>query len=321
MAEAYLHSGEKKPRLVILAGPTAVGKTSLSLALAKAIGGEIISADSMQVYKHMDIGSAKIRPDEREGIPHFMIDELEPSEAFNVLFFQQRAKEYMKGIYERGNIPILVGGTGFYIQAVLYDIDFTQNRDDQGIRKQLEKEAVEKGPLYLYERLQTVDPASCEVIHANNVKRLIRALEYYELTGEPISRHNEEQRRKESPYDFSFFVLTDERQKLYQQIDLRVEKMAAAGLVEEVAALKEMGYDRSFVSMQGIGYKEMLDHLEGKISLEEALYQIKQNTRHFAKRQITWFKREKEVVWVNKPDFDYDNKMILSYMMEKMKHT
>ena len=312
---------ESKKKLVVLTGPTAVGKTGLSLSLAKAVGGEIISADSMQVYRHMDIGSAKIRTEEMEGVPHFLIDELEPSEEFNVLIFQQKAKRYMEEIYERGHIPVLVGGTGFYIQAVLYDIDFTDNQDEQGLRKKLEQKAHEKGAQWLYERLKEVDPASCEVIHANNVKRVIRALEYYHLTGQPISTHNQEQRKKESPYDFSYFVLNDERQKLYDKIDRRVETMLADGLVEEVARLKAMGYNRSFVSMQGIGYKEILDYLDGEIGLEEAVYRIKRDTRHFAKRQLTWFKREKEVIWVNKPNFHDDDQEILSYMIAKIKHT
>lgn len=309
---------QEKKKLVILTGPTAVGKTKLSISLAKALGGEIICADSMQVYKHMDIGSAKITPQEKEDIPHFLVDELEPSEEFNVLFFQQRAKAYMQEIYDRGHIPILVGGTGFYIQAVLYDIDFTDNQDNGKQRRRLEALAKAKGGLWLHSRLREVDPISADSIHANNLKRVIRALEYYELTGQPISLHNQEQRKKESPYAFSYFVLNDRRDKLYQRIDLRVEEMLNAGLVEEVAALKKMGYDRSYVSMQGLGYKEILAFLEGEISLEEAVYQIKRDTRHFAKRQLTWFKREKEVIWVNKPDFDYDDQKILSYMLDKI---
>lgn len=309
---------QKKRRLVVLTGPTAVGKTRLSIGLARALGGEIISADSMQVYKHMDIGSAKVTNQEREGIPHFLVDELEPSQEFNVLFFQQRAKACMEEIYSRGHVPILVGGTGFYIQAVLYDIDFTENQAGGIYRKRLEELAKEKGKLWLHERLAKVDPISADLIHANNVKRVIRALEYYELTGQPISLHNREQRKKESPYAFSYFVLNDHRDRLYERIDLRVDEMLKAGLVEEVNALKKMGYDRSYVSMQGLGYKEILAFLEGEISLEEAVYRIKRDTRHFAKRQLTWFKREKEVIWVNKPDFDYDDQAILSYMLKRI---
>ena len=305
-----------KKKIVVLTGPTAVGKTKLSIELAKKIGGEIISADSCQVYKHMDIGSAKIRPEEMEGIPHFLVDELEPSEEFNVVVFQQKTKQYMKEIYERGHIPILVGGTGFYIQAVLYDIHFSQDDDNHQIRKELESMASEKGPEYMHEELRKIDPASADAIHANNVKRVIRALEYYKLTGQRISEHNEEQRNNESPYDFSYFVLNDHRELLYKRIDKRVDEMITEGLVDEVKHLKELGYDRSYVSMQALGYKEIFGYLEGEISLDEAIYIIKRDTRHFAKRQITWFKREKEVLWVNKPDFDYNNDKILDYMYQ-----
>jgi len=267
----------------------------------------------------MDIGTAKITPEEMEGIPHFLVDELEPSEEFNVLVFQQRAKAAMEEIYGRGHIPILVGGTGFYIQAVVYDIDFTPNQDEEGIRLRLEQLARKKGGEYLHEKLRKVDPVSAEKIHARNVKRVIRALEYYQLTGEPISEHNRVQQKNVSPYEFTYFVLNDEREKLYHQIDLRVDQMMQAGLVEEVKKLKEMGYDRSYVSMQGIGYKEMMAFLEEEISLEEAVYRIKRDTRHFAKRQLTWFKREKEVIWINKPDFGYDDEVILSYMILQTK--
>ena len=306
----------EKKKLVVLTGPTAVGKTKLSIELARRIGGEIISADSMQVYKHMDIGSAKIRPEEMEGIPHFLVDELEPSEEFNVVVFQQKTKQYMQEIYERGHIPILVGGTGFYIQAVLYDINFSEDDNNHQIREELETLARDKGAEYMHEELKKIDPASADAIHANNVKRVIRALEYYKLTGQKISEHNEEQRQNESPYNFSYFVLNDHRELLYERIDKRVDEMVTEGLVEEVTRLKELGYDRSYVSMQGLGYKEIFSYLEDEISLAEAIYIIKRDTRHFAKRQITWFKREKDVIWVNKPEFDYNNNKILDFMYE-----
>lgn len=311
----------EKRKLVVLTGPTAVGKTKLSIELAKKIGGEIISADSCQVYKYMDIGSAKIRPEEMEGIPHFLINELEPSEEFNVVVFQQKTKQYMEEIYSRGHIPILVGGTGFYIQAVLYDIDFSKDDDNHQIREELEALAKEKGAEYIHEELRKIDPASANAIHANNVKRVIRALEYYKLTGEKISEHNEEQRKKESPYDFSYFVLNDHRELLYERIDKRVDEMVSEGLLQEVQQLKSMGYHRSLVSMQALGYKEILSYLDDEISLEEAIYIIKRDTRHFAKRQITWFKREKEVIWVNKPEFDYNNDKILDFMYEHINTT
>lgn len=306
----------EKKKLVVLTGPTAVGKTKLSIELAKRIGGEIISADSAQVYKHMDIGSAKIRPEEMEGIPHYLVDELEPSEEFNVVVFQQKTKQYMQEIYERGHIPILVGGTGFYIQAVLYDINFSVDDDNHQIREELESLAKEKGAEFMHEELRKVDPVSADAIHANNVKRVIRALEYYKLTGQKISEHNEEQRKNESPYDFSYFVLNDHRDLLYERIDKRVDEMVTEGLIEEVKHLKELGYDRSYVSMQALGYKEIFSFLDDEISLDDAVYIIKRDTRHFAKRQITWFKREKEVIWVNKPEFNYNNKEILDFMCQ-----
>ncbi len=302
--------------LVILTGPTAVGKTKTSIALAKAIGGEIISADSMQVYRGMDIGSAKIRPEEMEGVPHHLIDVLEPEEEFNVVRFQQMTKMAMEEIYAKGKIPILVGGTGFYIQAILYDIDFTENEENTEVRTELEALAEEKGADYLHECLTEVDPESAQQIHANNVKRVIRALEFYRLTGAKISEHNEAQRQKESPYNAAYFVLNDDRTKLYERIDLRVDQMLEEGLVSEVEALKAKGYTRGMVSMQGLGYKEILAYLDGEISLEEAVYILKRDTRHFAKRQITWFKREKDVRWLNKPEFQYKDEWILQEMLQ-----
>ncbi|MGN0430723.1 MAG: tRNA (adenosine(37)-N6)-dimethylallyltransferase MiaA [Lachnospiraceae bacterium] len=308
---------EKAP-LLILTGPTAVGKTKLSIALAKAVGGEIISADSMQVYQYMDIGSAKIKAEEMQGVPHHLIDVLKPWEEFNVVTFQKLCKEAVSRIREHGHIPILTGGTGFYIQAVLYDIDFTENDGDTAYREHLEALAKEKGAEYLYDMLKQADPASAEAIHPNNIKRVIRALEFFEQTGSCISEHNEKERQKDSPYNFCYFVLNDDRDKLYERIDARVDMMLREGLEAEVKKLSEMGCKRNLVSMQGLGYKEMLAYLEGEITLEEAVYLIKRDTRHFAKRQITWFKREKEVIWVNKPDFSYDEKAVLDFMMGKI---
>ena len=308
----------KKP-LIVLTGPTAVGKTSLSIALARAVEGEIISADSMQVYKHMDIGSAKIKKEEMEGIPHYLIDVLEPDEEFHVVRFQEMAQEAMKEIYSKGKIPILTGGTGFYIQAVVKDIDFSQDTEKSSVRERLENLAQEKGGEYLHELLAQRDPESAEKIHPNNIKRVIRALEYYELTGEKISLHNEREGEKVSPYNTAYFVLSDHRERLYEKIDRRVDQMLDEGLVEEVRRLAQMGYTRDMVSMQGLGYKEILANLEGEYSLEEAVYVLKRDTRHFAKRQLTWFRREKDVIWVNKPDFDYDDKKILEYILENCK--
>ena len=310
---------EERKSLVVLTGPTAVGKTKLSIALAKKIGGEIISADSMQVYRHMDIGSAKIRPEEMQGVPHHLIDVLEPSQDFNVVIFQEKCKECMAGIYERGHIPILTGGTGFYIQAVLNNIDFTENEMDTAYRKSLEELAEHRGAEALHELLLQADPASAAAIHPNNIKRTIRALEYFHMTGERISEHNELEREKGSAYASCYFVLNDDRQKLYEQIDQRVDEMLAKGLVEEVEKLKKMGCHRGQVSMQGLGYKEILDYLEGDCTLEEAVYLIKRDTRHFAKRQLTWFRREREVIWIDKDKFQYDDEKILAFMLEKIK--
>lgn len=308
-----------KTPLIVLTGPTAVGKTNLSIKLAKTLGGEIVSADSMQVYEYMDIGSAKITSEEMAGVPHHMIDILEPFDEFNVVIFKEKVKQCIEEIVARNHIPILTGGTGFYIQAVLYDIDFTENEENSEIRKRLETLAKEKGAEYLHNRLAEVDKESAESIHANNIKRVIRALEFYELTGKKISEHNEAERAKESAYDSCYFVLNDDRAVLYERIDRRVDKMLEDGLVEEVMKLKEMGCDRTLVSMQGLGYKEILSYLDGEISLEEAVYLIKRDTRHFAKRQLTWFRREKEVIWINKNEFGYDEEKILQAIVEKWK--
>ena len=279
------------------------------------MNGEIISADSMQVYKYMDIGSAKIRPEEMDGIKHYLIDELEPDEEFHVVRFQQMAKAAMEEIYAKGKVPIVVGGTGFYIQALLYDIDFTENEEDTAYRMELEQIAKENGPEKLHEMLREVDPESADAIHANNVKRVIRALEFYKLTGQKISEHNEKERAKKSPYEFCYFVLNDDRKLLYDRIDLRIDKMMEEGLLEEVSSLKNKGYTKDMVSMQGLGYKEILDYLNGECSLEEAIYILKRDTRHFAKRQLTWFRRERDVIWVDKNNYDHDEEKILEVML------
>lgn len=340
---------EKKRPMIVLSGPTAVGKTKLSIALAKAVGGEIISADSMQVYRHMDIGSAKITQAEMQGVPHHMIDVLEPWEEFSVAVFKEMCEQCLSGIYERGHIPIITGGTGFYVQALLRDIDFSGNSDiksseevaasaagiplakelkellsaeeDFNIRTFLEQTAEEKGPACLHELLKQADPLSAELIHANNIKRTIRALEYFYLTGEPISSHNKREREKPSAYHSCYFVLNDLRERIYEKIEQRVDEMLRQGLVTEVEKLRQMGCHRGMTSMQGLGYKEILAYLEGETTLEEAVELIKRDTRHFAKRQLTWFRREKEVIWVNKNEFDYDEDRILEFMVDKLRET
>ena len=310
---------QKKP-MIILTGPTAVGKTKLSLELARRVHGEIISADSMQVYEYMDIGSAKIMPEEMQGIPHHMIGVLKPWDSFDVVEFQRLCKEVLTGIYERGSIPIVTGGTGFYIQALLRNIDFTENEEDTKYRQQLEELATQKGSGYLHEMLEKVDPRAAEAIHENNMKRTIRALEFYHLTGQCISEHNERELQKERAYNACYFVLNDDREILYDRIEKRVDQMVANGLIEEVKWLKKMGCDRSMVSMQGLGYKEILEYLDGETSLEQAISKIKLSTRHFAKRQLTWFRREKDVIYVNKPEFDYDDERMLEFMLSCLKN-
>ena len=292
----------KKP-LIILAGPTGVGKTKLSISLAKTVNGEVISADSMQVYKKMNIGTAKIRPEEMQGVSHHLIDILEPDEEFNVVLFAEYAKKACEECYAKGKIPILVGGTGFYIQALLYDIDFTENDDDKTYRYHLEQLAEEMGNEYLHNMLKKVDPKAAENIHPNNRKRVIRALEFFEKSGQKISEHNEEQQGKKSPYEYAYFVLTDERNLLYDRINLRVDQMLEEGLTEEVGNLLNAGISRDTVSMQGLGYKEIAAYLYGECSYEEAVYILKRDTRHFAKRQLTWFKREEEAIFINRSDF------------------
>ena len=306
----------KRP-LIILAGPTAVGKTSLSIRLAKTIDAEIISADCMQVYRHMDIGSAKICPEEMEGIPHHLIDALEPEEDFNVVRFQQIAKSAAEEIWERGKIPLVVGGTGFYIQALLYDIDFTENDGDTAYREELEDTARKKGGEYLHQLLKDADPKAALDIHPNNIKRIIRALEFHRQTGGKISEHNERERAKKSPYNYAYFVLTDERSRLYERIDRRVDQMMEEGLPGEVRFLKDRGVRRDSTAMQGLGYKELFAYLEGEYSFDEAVRIIKRDTRHFAKRQLTWFKREKDVIWADKSVLGSED-AVMEFMMEEL---
>lgn len=309
--------------VIVLSGPTAVGKTRLSIALAKAVGGEIVSADSVQVYRHMDIGSAKIKKEEMCGIRHHMIDILDPWEDFSVAVFKEKCLRCLPGIYERGHIPVITGGTGFYVQALLKDVEFGNASSGSGgeyaCRQSLEILAEEKGMEYMHSMLQKIDPESAAGIHANNRKRVIRALEYFYQTGEPISAHNRREREKPDAFVSCYFVLNDVRERLYERIEKRVDEMMARGLVEEVDGLRRLGCRREMVSMQGLGYKEILAYLEGETGLEEAVAVLKQNTRHFAKRQLTWFRREKNAIWINKNEFDYDEDRMLRYMLEKTK--
>ena len=307
---------ESKRPLVIITGPTASGKTALSIELAKQIGGEIISADSMQVYRHMDIGSAKVTKEEMDGVPHHLIDVLEPSEEFNVVRFQEMARKAMEEIYERGKIPIIAGGTGFYIQALLYDIDFTETDENNSIREELEQKARTEGASALHAMLKEIDPESAEAIHENNVKRVIRAIEFYRQTGKKISDHNRQEREKSSPYQFLYYVIDLPRELLYSRIEQRVDQMIEQGLVEEVKALQAMGCTRDMVSMQGLGYKEILDYLNGQLTLDEAVYVLKRDTRHFAKRQLTWFRRERDVRWLELETFAGSREKMLGAVLK-----
>lgn len=306
-----------KNKLIILAGPTASGKTSVSIDLAKRLGGEIISADSMQVYKYMDVGTAKISVEEMQGVKHHLIDVLNPKEDFNIVKFQNMVKCSIEEIVKNGHIPILVGGTGFYIQSVIYDIDFNNEDDNSSVRKKLEEEYDAFGADFMHEKLKKIDIVSAQNIHKNNKKRIIRAIEYFLINNEPISSHNEVQREKKSPYDYRFFVLNPPRDILYERINKRVDIMVENGLVDEVKKLREMGLSTANISMQGIGYKEIIEYLDGEVSLETAIENIKQNTRHMAKRQVTWFKREKDVIYVDPFSFESNDK-IVDYMIEKI---
>ncbi len=286
--------------LIIISGPTAVGKTSLSIELAKKIGGSIISADSMQVYKGMDIGTAKVTLKERQGIPHYLIDVLDPSDDFNIVAFKEMALASIDEIRGFGRIPIIVGGTGFYIQSVLYDIDFTEQDEDYEYRRELTELINEQGGRFVHKMLEDFDPQAALRIHYNDHKRMIRALEYYKQTGQRISDHNTGEHSKSSPFDYCYFVLTDDRQKIYERINERVDEMIGSGLVDEVKGLLSDKVRPESISMQGIGYKEIISYLDGKMTLAESVDLIKKNTRHFAKRQLTWFKRERNVIFIDK---------------------
>lgn len=287
--------------LIVIAGPTACGKTDISINLAKKINGEIISADSMQVYKYMDIGTAKASIEDMKGIKHHLINILYPDQDFSVAVFKDMAKASIQDIYSRGKIPILVGGTGFYINALIYDVNFTQEDSivSSSFRDSFYNILEEKGSSYLYNMLKEIDAEATKFIHENNTKRVIRALEYYKVTGQKISDHNKQEQLREEAYNTSFFILNRERKNLYENINKRVDKMINDGLVDEVKHLVKLGYDKDLVSMNGIGYKEIIDYLQGHTTLDEAIELIKRNTRRFAKRQVTWFKNKSNGIWID----------------------
>ncbi len=302
--------------LVVIAGPTAVGKSSLAVKLAKKINGSIISADSMQVYRGMDIGTAKISKDEMDGIPHFLIDVLDPEEDFNIVRFKEMATEAINEISDEGRIPMIVGGTAFYIQSVLYGIDFSETEELTKYREELAELIDDKGSEYVHKMLEDVDPVAASKIHHNDHKRMIRALEYNKQTGKRISEHNETSHDNDALYNFCYFFLDDDRQKIYDRINRRVDKMIEDGLVDEVRALMDKGLTSGNVSMHGLGYKEIIDHLDGKCDLETAVSLIKQGSRHFAKRQLTWSRRERDIIRI---DIGNDTDVIATMLNELRK--
>lgn len=277
-------------KVVVIAGPTASGKTDLAISLAKATNGEIISADSMQIYKYMNIGTAKPTREEMQGIPHHMLDVVKPDEPFSVALYKEKAEECIRDILSRKKLPIIAGGTGLYINSLIYNIRFSETVCDEDFRERMNALAAMEGPKVLHDRLREVDPESAEKIHFNNVKRVIRALEVFEFTGKPITLHQKESRLEPPPYRYLTFFLDMDREELYNRIDKRVDRMLQQGLTDEVKTLLDMGYRPGSTAMQGLGYKELIRYLNGEISLEEAIYILKRDTRHYAKRQITWFK-------------------------------
>lgn len=289
-----------KKKILVIGGPTAVGKTELSIELAKRLNGEIISADSMQIYKYMNIGSAKVSKEEMNGIPHHLIDVVDPSKTFSVADYKEHGEKAIKEIISEGKLPIIVGGTGLYINSLTCNMNFTEAEKDEEYRKELDKLANEHGNNYIHEMLKDIDPISYKEIHANNRKRVIRALEVYKLTGKPFSSYNAGDDFYNSEYDIYYYVLTMDREKLYNRINLRVDIMMEKGLLNECIKLKEMGYTSSMQSMQGIGYKEILYYLEGDVKLQEAINMIKQGSRNYAKRQLTWFRRDPRVTFLDK---------------------
>lgn len=297
-------------KLFILGGPTAVGKTSISVKLAKELRGEIISADSMQIYKYMDVGSAKISKEEMEGVPHHLVDIVSPEEEFSVIDFKERASAAIEDISLRGCLPMVVGGTGFYINSLIFNYSYTSAEKDEEYRKYLENLAAREGNTYVHEMLKNIDSESYERLYPNDLKRVIRALEVYKLTGQTISEYTACDDIYNIPYDINYFVLTMDREKLYDKINKRVDIMLENGLIEEVIKLKEMGYNANMQSMKGIGYKEILYYLEGELSLERAVELIKQGSRNYAKRQLTWFKKDSRVKWVNKDEFKNEEEII-----------
>ncbi|MBO4838575.1 MAG: tRNA (adenosine(37)-N6)-dimethylallyltransferase MiaA [Lachnospiraceae bacterium] len=309
----------EKPAVIVLTGPTAVGKTALSLRLAETLDGEIVGADSMQVYRGMDVGTAKATPEERARVPHHLIDVADPSQDFSVAEYVPLAEAALRDILSRGRLPLICGGTGFYIQALLKGLDFSEERESS-LRERLRERMEQEGPEALHRELAAVDPAAAAAIHPNNRKRVIRALEYYQETGRRISDLNQAQQTQESPYRVLYLVLDLPREQLYRRIDQRVDQMLAQGLEEEVRSLLAQGVPAGSTAMQALGYKEMREYLEGRCTREEAADRIKLGSRHYAKRQLTWFRREKEAVWIDKSRYDNEEELFRAVLALCRKH-
>jgi tRNA dimethylallyltransferase len=284
------------PPLIVITGPTATGKSALGVEVAKQLGGEIVSADSMLIYRYMNIGTAKPTLEERQGIPHYMIDLVNPDEKYSVALYQSQATKCIEDIIKRGKIPLLVGGTGLYIRALTEQYNFPGTENNYELRQSLARQAQKYGQEALHARLVQIDPATAVRLHPNDLKRVIRALEVYYLTGKPFSYF--QKREQKEKYNLIMYGINMERQLLYHKIEERVDKMIRLGLVEEVQNLLNKGYDIGSTSLQGLGYKEIIAYLKGENTLAEAISLIKRNTRHFAKRQLTWFKRDKRILWL-----------------------
>ncbi|APO46347.1 tRNA (adenosine(37)-N6)-dimethylallyltransferase MiaA [Paenibacillus xylanexedens] len=297
-----------KPKLLVLVGPTAVGKTRMSIELAQAFNCEIISGDSMQVYREMDIGTAKITSEEMKGVPHHLIDIHEPEYPYSVAEFQESCTRLISEIHERGKMPFIVGGTGLYVESVCYGFQFSDSGSDEAFREQQFSYAELNGAQALHDRLREVDPVSADRLHPNDQRRIVRALEIHHLTGEKWSDQLAVQ-KKESPYDLLIVGLTMDRQKLYARVEERIDLMIEQGLVDEVKSLLERGVDRGHISMQGLGYKEIAAFLQGEVSWEAAVEWLKRDTRRFAKRQLSWFRHMKDIEWVDMTDTqDFEGK-------------
>ncbi|MGL4731236.1 MAG: tRNA (adenosine(37)-N6)-dimethylallyltransferase MiaA, partial [Clostridium sp.] len=296
--------------LIIIAGPTAVGKTEISINLAKELNGEIISCDSMQIYKEMDIGSAKIKEDEMDGVKHYLIDIIEPSQEFSVAAFKEESEKSIEVISEKGKVPMVVGGTGLYINSLIFNYSFGDTSKDEKYREELEKIAAEKGKEYVHGMLKDIDLESYEKLYPNDLKRVIRALEVYKVTGKTMSEYLKEQNIYDIPYNVYYYVLNMNREELYKRINKRVDIMMEKGLLQEVRNLKAKGYTKDMQSMKGIGYKELLSYLDGEISLECAIDMIKQFSRNYAKRQLTWFRKDKRAIWIDKDNFKNNEEIV-----------